>query len=259
MRGRPRTQRHHAFPSGGLQPKRRLWRMKRGCGKAAARLPWPNGPGNRMPQRGQEVSRPKAVTDEGATTRPTPPFLNPAPGKGGTHRSRPTQKKQRFPVGAAAYPKGTCSGSRSYLAGRHWRPAARTPADLIKGPLAANGHRFPRRGGAYPKGTGSTYRSCFAVCRWRCSALFSSIARTSGGAEPRPYARLDRHGAKAAHTGAALRKTRSVRRAGPMCPANPRPFGGMLLCFWECFTASSGQTHRAAIPAGRISSPRPCR
>ena len=29
-----------------------------------------------------------------------------------------------FPtVGADAYPKGTCSGSRSYLAGRHWRPA----------------------------------------------------------------------------------------------------------------------------------------
>ena len=29
------------------------------------------------------------------------------------------------PVGADAYPKGTGSGSRSYLAGRHWRPAAR--------------------------------------------------------------------------------------------------------------------------------------
>ena len=28
-------------------------------------------------------------------------------------------------VGADAYPKGTGSGSRSYLAGRHWRPAAR--------------------------------------------------------------------------------------------------------------------------------------
>ena len=28
-------------------------------------------------------------------------------------------------VGADAYPKGTGSGSRSFLAGRHWRSAAR--------------------------------------------------------------------------------------------------------------------------------------
>ena len=36
-----------------------------------------------------------------------------------------------FSVGAGAYPKDTCSGSRSYLAGRHWRPAARYPAVTI--------------------------------------------------------------------------------------------------------------------------------
>ena len=60
-----------SLPPGGLCPKRRRRRIKRGQSQAAARLPWPNGPGNRMPQRGQEVSRPQAVTDEGrADTAP---------------------------------------------------------------------------------------------------------------------------------------------------------------------------------------------
>ncbi len=45
------------LPLGGLCPKRRRRRIKRGHSQAAARLPWPNGPGNRMPQRGQEVAR----------------------------------------------------------------------------------------------------------------------------------------------------------------------------------------------------------
>ena len=56
------------LPPGGLCPKRRRRRIKRGHSQAAARLPRPNGPGNRMPQRGQEVARPQAVTDEGAMT-----------------------------------------------------------------------------------------------------------------------------------------------------------------------------------------------
>ena len=34
-------------------------------------------------------------------------------------------------VGADDYPKGTGSGSRSYLAGRHWRSAARTQVTMI--------------------------------------------------------------------------------------------------------------------------------
>ena len=60
----------NSLPPRGLRPKRRLWRMQRGRSKAAAQLPWPKGPGNRMPQRGQEVARPvKAVTDEGAISK----------------------------------------------------------------------------------------------------------------------------------------------------------------------------------------------
>ena len=37
-------------------------------------------------------------------------------------------------VGADAYPKGTGSGSRSFLAGRHWRSAARAPVTGQGGP-----------------------------------------------------------------------------------------------------------------------------
>ena len=58
-----------------------------------------------MPQRGQEVAA--KLTDEGAMTTPaerTPPVPVPT-------------------VGADAYPKGTGSGSRSYLAG----PTAEAP------------------------------------------------------------------------------------------------------------------------------------
>ena len=67
-----------------------------------------------------------------------------SPGVGGTHRSRPTQKKQRFAVG------------RDDLGPPY--PAT----GKIKGTLVVNGHHFPRRGGAYPKGTGSTDCSFFA-------------------------------------------------------------------------------------------------
>ena len=42
-----------AHPSRGLQPKRRQRRKKRGCGKAAARVSWPEGSETRLPQRGQ--------------------------------------------------------------------------------------------------------------------------------------------------------------------------------------------------------------
>ncbi|MBQ6249672.1 MAG: hypothetical protein IJQ17_00125 [Oscillospiraceae bacterium] len=34
-------------------------------------------------------------------------------------------------VGADAYPKGTGSGSRSFLAGRHWPLAARTQVTIL--------------------------------------------------------------------------------------------------------------------------------
>ena len=36
-------------------------------------------------------------------------------------------------VGRDDYPKGTGSGSRSYLAGRHWRPARRPVPTTAKG------------------------------------------------------------------------------------------------------------------------------
>ena len=49
-----------------------------------------------------------------------------------------------FSVGADAYPKGTGSGNRSYLAGRHWRPAARLPVGGVpKGRVVADGHGIP--------------------------------------------------------------------------------------------------------------------
>ena len=46
----------------------------------------------------------------------------------------------RDTVGAADYPKGTGSGSRSYLAGRRWRPAARHPAAITTPPV---GLKYP--------------------------------------------------------------------------------------------------------------------
>ena len=97
-------------------------RIKRGHSQAAARLPWPNGPGNRMPQRGQEVSRPKAVTDEGAMPAPAGRIENgnvilrragptcPA-NPGGPQRAQNTRprrlngKRQQSPVGAGLTPR----------------------------------------------------------------------------------------------------------------------------------------------------------
>ncbi len=110
-RGDSRIARRPSLPLGGLCPKRRRRRIKRGHSQAAARLPWPNGPGNRMPQRGQEVARPKAMTDEGATP---------------TDAGR-IENGNVIPRRGGAYPKGTGSTGRSCFAVCRWRCSARTP------------------------------------------------------------------------------------------------------------------------------------
>ncbi len=68
-------------------------------------------------------------------------------------------------VGADAYPQGTGSGSRSYLAGRHWPPAARNHAGNEATPLVAEGHDFVRRGGG-PYGVGRYRVLCNRPRRW---------------------------------------------------------------------------------------------
>ncbi len=55
-----------AFPLGGLQPKRRLWRKKRGCGKAAARFSRPTGAKNGCRNEGKRCPSSQTGADEGA-------------------------------------------------------------------------------------------------------------------------------------------------------------------------------------------------
>ena len=98
-----------------------------------------------------------------------------------SHLARLNATRPHPTVGAAAYPKGTGSGSRSYLAGRHWRPAARlAPRQELSAKLTDKG--------ATP--TQSIKKTGASAPVFLCPCCHAAARRGKGVDSPRPHAVL---------------------------------------------------------------------